>query len=237
MVGRGFRLCDGKENCLVLDFGGNVLRHGPVDAIRIHTPRRNGNGDAPAKQCPVCQSIVATGYALCPDCGYAFPPPERQPHEATASTAGILSGEITTTTYPVDAVHYSVHRKRGAGEDAPRTLRVDYRIGFHTFQSEWVSIEHAGWARAKAASWWYRRSNAPVPATAAEAAELAEAGALCETLSITVRSVVGEKYSRIIDYEMGSRPRWLIPGEQEVDGQTAPVTNGIFEIPDDDIPF
>ena len=30
MVGRGFRLCEGKTDCLVLDFGGNVLRHGPV---------------------------------------------------------------------------------------------------------------------------------------------------------------------------------------------------------------
>ena len=34
MVGRGFRLHPGKQNCLVLDFGGNVLRHGPVDQIR-----------------------------------------------------------------------------------------------------------------------------------------------------------------------------------------------------------
>ena len=32
MVGRGFRLHLGKHNCLVVDFGGNVLRHGPVDA-------------------------------------------------------------------------------------------------------------------------------------------------------------------------------------------------------------
>ena len=30
MVGRGFRLHPGKMNCLVLDFGGNVVRHGPV---------------------------------------------------------------------------------------------------------------------------------------------------------------------------------------------------------------
>ena len=49
MVGRGFRLCTGKADCLVLDFGGNVLRHGPVDAIRV-TEVNNGNGDAPAKE-------------------------------------------------------------------------------------------------------------------------------------------------------------------------------------------
>src|SRR5690606_23410685 len=43
MTGRGFRLFSGKQNCLVLDFGGNVLRHGPVDAIRIQE-RPGGSG-------------------------------------------------------------------------------------------------------------------------------------------------------------------------------------------------
>jgi hypothetical protein len=35
MVGRGFRLHPGKTDCKVLDFGGNVLRHGPVDRLRL----------------------------------------------------------------------------------------------------------------------------------------------------------------------------------------------------------
>ena len=39
-VGRGFRLHPGKQDCLVLDFGGNVLRHGPVDQIRVQERRR-----------------------------------------------------------------------------------------------------------------------------------------------------------------------------------------------------
>ena len=34
MVGRGTRLAPGKENCLVLDFAGNVRRHGPIDLVR-----------------------------------------------------------------------------------------------------------------------------------------------------------------------------------------------------------
>ena len=32
MAGRGTQLAPGKDNCLVLDFAGNVARHGPVDA-------------------------------------------------------------------------------------------------------------------------------------------------------------------------------------------------------------
>ena len=215
MVGRGFRLCDGKENCLVLDFGGNVLRHGPVDAIRIQKVDHRGNGDAPAKQCPECRSVIAAGYATCPDCGYEFPPPERQTHDATASTEGILSGEVTTTEYEVLDVRYFVHQKRGAPDGAPRTLRVEYRIGFSQYQSEWICFEHSGWARHKAASWWRRRSNAPVPESAAEAADLANAGALCETRSITIRSMVGEKYDRIVGYDLGAKPAGREPGMDE----------------------
>jgi DNA repair protein RadD len=40
MVGRGTRLAPGKENCLVLDFAGNVRRHGPIDLVRPDGPAR-----------------------------------------------------------------------------------------------------------------------------------------------------------------------------------------------------
>lgn len=220
MVGRGFRLHPGKENCLVLDFGGNVLRHGPVDAIRIETVNHRGNGEAPAKQCPECRSLIATGYSVCPDCGHEFPARERRNHEAKASTEGILSGEVTTTEYPVYDVYYTVHHKRGAPDDYPKTLRVEYRIGFHQYQPEWICFEHTGWARHKAESWWRRRSNALVPASAAEAEALANAGALCETRSITVRSVVGEEYPRITGYELGEKPPERKPGiDDELGGE------------------
>jgi len=198
MVGRGFRLCDGKENCLVLDFGGNVLRHGPVDAIRIREPGSNGNGQSPAKECPQCRSVIAVGYSVCPDCGYEFPKREQVSHDASASTAVVLSGEVTVETYPVQEVVYGVHVKRNAPRDAPRSMRVEYRIGFNRWQSERICLEHTGYARHKAELWWRRRSNVPVPETAEDAVYYAESGALAETKSITVRSVAGEQFDRIV---------------------------------------
>ncbi len=235
MVGRGFRLFEGKENCLVLDFGGNVLRHGPVDAIRVREPVRRGNGEAPAKQCPECQSVIAAGYTVCPDCGFEFPPPERSQHEATASTEGILSGEMSTSEHLVEEIFYSVHHKKDAPGDAPKTLRVEYRIGFHQYQSEWICFEHTGWARKKAESWWRKRSNAPVPWSVAEAVEMANDGAVCDTYCITLRKVVGEKYPKIIGYELGEKPVWREPG---VDEDEELVPSGSFDPMDlDDIPF
>jgi DNA repair protein RadD len=215
MVGRGFRLNPGKENCMVLDFGGNVLRHGPVDDLRIHERDGRGSGEAPAKECPECRSLIAAGYAVCPDCGHQFPEPNRRKHDVTASTDGILSGQVTTKESPVLGVRYSVHHKRGASDDAPRTLRVEYRLGFNQYQSEWICFEHTGWARKRAESWWRKRSHALVPETAAEAVGLAEAGALCPTKSITVRSVVGEEYVSVIGYELGEKPPWREPGSDE----------------------
>ena len=221
-VGRGFRLHPGKENCLVLDFGGNVLRHGPVDDIRVTTNDR-GDGKAPAKECPECRALIATGFATCPECGYVFPPPDRRQHDPKASEAGILSGQVTTTKYQVEDAYYGMHSKRGADEGAPRTLRVDYRIGWHDYKSEWVCFEHEGYARQKAIAWWRKRSDDPVPDTVDRALEIIEGGGLAPTIEITVRSVAGEQFERIIDYKLGPIPDAIgISDRSEVDLQDAP---------------
>ena len=212
MVGRGFRLFPGKPNCLVLDFGGNVLRHGPVDAIRI-LERPGGTGDAPAKECPECHAVIAAGFATCPQCGYEFPPPERQKHEAKATEAGILSGQMTDTKYEVMDVSFSVHTKRDATPETPKTMRVDYRLGLSHWQSEFICVEHDGYAQQKAESWWQRRSPDPVPDTAERAVEIAEAGGLCPTHSITVRTVTGERFDRIVGYDLGPRPDAVPAGD------------------------
>jgi len=231
MVGRGFRLCEGKADCLVLDFGGNVLRHGPVDAIRITDAPSKGSGDAPAKECPQCQALIAAGYATCPECGHVFPPPERRKHEATAESSGVLTGQVTIEEYEVRRVYYSVHVKRDAPADAPRSMRVDYEVGFHDTRSEWICLEHSGYARQKAEVWWRMRSNDPCPTNADEAVELAEAGSLASTETITVRSVAGEKYDRIVKYQLGEKPPAATAGDM-AGGEPEYVP-----IPDDDIPF
>jgi DNA repair protein RadD len=212
MVGRGFRLHPSKENCLVLDFGGNVLRHGPVDDIKVTTIDR-GDGKAPAKECPSCQAVIAAGFSTCPQCGYVFPPPERQQHDPKASEAGILSGQVSTTKFQVEDVYYGIHTKRGASEDAPRTLRVDYRVGWHEYKSEWVCFEHEGYARQKAIAWWRKRSPDPVPDNVERAIEIIEGGGLATTLAIKVRTVAGDPYERIIDYELGPMPEGVPASE------------------------
>lgn len=222
MVGRGFRLHPGKTDCLVLDFGGNVVRHGPVDALRVNNPGSNGNGEAPAKECPDCHEVIAAGYATCPACGHVFPPRQVRKHDGQASDAGILSGQATRTEHEVTDVFYTVHTKRGAPPDAPRTMRVDYRIGFQTYVSEWVCFEHSGYPRAKAEAWWRARSNEPVPGTAEEAVELAEIGALAPAKRIVVERKPGEQFDRIVRHELGPKPPRL-DGEEGLPEYAAPI--------------
>ena len=94
MIGRGTRLANGKDNCLVLDFAGNVERHGPIDRIDGRKRKKDDEeGVAPVKACPDCQTIVHASTRLCPTCGYAFPPPKPD-LSRTASTSAILSSQI-----------------------------------------------------------------------------------------------------------------------------------------------
>jgi len=62
MVGRGFRLAPGKDDCLVLDFGGNVVRHGPVDALRGERADEREGGEAQAGR---DRSLEAHGARVC----------------------------------------------------------------------------------------------------------------------------------------------------------------------------
>ena len=151
MAGRGTRLAEGKENCLVLDFAGNVRRHGPIDLVRPKRPGGPGDGPPPTKICPVCGTIVAIAELECPDCGYEFPGREVK-LEPTASTLEVLS-----TGKPqwlaVSDVTYSRHEKRGGRV----SLKVTYRCGF-SFHREWVCFEHDGYPRRKAEAWWRERA-------------------------------------------------------------------------------
>lgn len=188
MIGRGTRLANGKDNCLLLDFAGNTMRHGPVDRIKVSDPGEKGEGEAPIKTCPECFTICYAGVRECKDCGYLFPEPEPK-LAATAGTAAVLSTQIEAEWLDVTSVGYDVHEKPGK----PPSLRVDYRCG-HSTHREWICFEHQGYARQKAILWWNRRSREPVPASVAMAALLADA--LPSPRKICIRPV--GKYTEIV---------------------------------------
>jgi DNA repair protein RadD len=193
MIGRGTRLANGKDNCLVLDFAGNVERHGPIDRIDGRKRKKDDEeGTAPVKTCPDCQTIVHASTRLCPGCGYEFPPP--QPDlSRTASTSAILSSQIRPEWVTVSGVSYHRHEKPGS----PASLRVEYACGLASHR-EWVCFEHTGYARQKAVQWWQKRlPDRRVPHSVAEALGLSDQLPVPARISVRPQG----RYTEITGYE------------------------------------
>lgn len=175
MVGRAMRTAHGKENGLVLDYAGNVTRHGPVDAIAVaDAPGRSkgdgeGDGQAPGKVCPECNEIQWTGARECRDCGHEFPEPEPK-IEKRASTAAIMNMTAEDNWLPVSDMALAIHIKNVPAGDAPPipTLRVEYLIDGKVIR-DWVCIEHSGYPRQKAVQWWSANAGTTPPDTVANA--------------------------------------------------------------------
>jgi DNA repair protein RadD len=161
-----------KGNCLVLDFAGNVRRHGPVDAVLAPRAKSKADDDdgtkvgvdtVRAKECPECHSLVALVTHICPHCGHVWP--AKPKHAATADTMPILSTERREPEF-LPVISWSAKRHEKAG--SPDSLCVSYSAGLMTHR-EWICFEHSGYARRKAESWWARHAGGPPPATIGEA--------------------------------------------------------------------
>lgn len=165
ILGRGLRVSPdtGKTDCLVLDYGRNVERHGTIDRITTeHIKKGKGKGEAPVKECPSCFELILAGLRVCPACQYEFPEKEKLSPEA--SEAALLASQIVPKWVDVDELYYDIHEKAGK----PPSLQVTYRSGIDTVR-EWVCFEHGGYARQKAVMWWLARfGNEPVPELTAD---------------------------------------------------------------------
>lgn len=209
MIGRGFRLSPGtgKTECLVLDYGRNIERFGPIDCIKVTGDRPGAKGEPLVKTCPKCRKLVHLSIMLCSDCGYEFPraSEERKAHEAHAANAAILSGEVVVDTIPVSCTDYQIWEKRGAALNAPKTVRITYYSDMINSISEWICPEHSGYARVKFERWWHEHahSDAPIPNKAEDVIEYNLMGMIRQVRTLTVRRVAGSKYPEIIGCELG----------------------------------
>lgn len=200
-VGRGLRTHPDKQSCLVLDFAGNVLTHGPIDCIQVRNRIGSSQSDSgaeaqppPCKECPKCQSIVHAACVLCPDCEHKFEFAEKANHYSTASYAPIISDEIYEgiKVFRVDNVYYARHDK----QFKTPSLRVTYLCGRKAFR-EWVFIEHTTNVRKKAESWWRKRTSADCPNSVDKALSMANQLAVPKYITVSV----GGKYPEILNHE------------------------------------
>ena len=222
MGGRGMRVCEGKSDCLLLDYGGNIARHGPITNVREPAPRRAEKGEPIFKICPQCKAECAGGCRTCVHCDYEFPPPEEKKANDRASNLDPMARAVETT-YDVASVSCGVHTGKSSGSTTFRVTFFDE--AWQPIASEYVCLEHEGYARDKAHRWWKSFFTCPPPSTCEEAVTLQKSGYMRTVKTLTV--LPDGKWKRIKGATFEDRE----PGHDEA---TQAPTN---EIQEDDIPF
>jgi len=145
MVGRGLRISPAKQSCLVLDFAGNISRHGPVTNVVTPRPPGQGGGPPPAKECPECAELVHTSVMVCPECGHQWESAERR---YTLASDDIMGRE--PLRMELSGWSWKVHTGRRSGS---RMLLVTYYGADLSSRPvrEYITLGYGGWAGQKAA--------------------------------------------------------------------------------------
>jgi DNA repair protein RadD len=243
MCGRGLRLFDGKQDCLILDFGQNLRRHGPLDADDYGVSKsKSGTHAAPEKKCPECKAPAPLAAKVCEECGHEFAedtiPKAR--HEASADDAPALVDQVKPTLFSVVSIRYSKHLKK---KDGSISLRVDYEVtedGAEMPQvvSEYVGIGEYDWRDgfygSKAKTWWGKRCEHPNPVGIDNALAIANAGGLADCSAI--KAVQEGRFWRIVNYMLGPKPaeaEWV----GRLDGKAGEPIEGAEFGAYDEVPF
>ncbi len=213
MVGRGLRKHPSKTDCLILDYGDNAVRHGPIDQIEVQDRAKRGKAaeETPGKECPNCHEVIAVQFRVCPNCDYEFSANYSSRHNSEAGDAPILSEGADVRTVDVVEVRYGQHvKEKDSGISV--TMRVEYVTNSFTNEMvrEFLCFDHpaGNFGRRRAEEWWMERSNAPVPDSVMDALIMAERGALAEPSSLTLMYPRGLKYPEIVGMELGEKPAW-----------------------------
>lgn len=226
MAGRGTRKADGKTDCLLLDFGGNVERHGFIDAVQVKEKTQSkGGGEAPVKECPQCQEMVYAGLRVCISCGHEFPALEPD-HQKTAYGGAVLSSQVEAEWIDVDDVTYMRHQKEGK----PDSVRVTYHCGLKMV-SEWLCPDHGGYATSR-----YKARMSALGASAESTDNALSEAPLSWTIPTRIKikpRVDNPKFDEIVqlDYSQGRKPKG--PGQDIGWEKDAPEG----EMTWDEIPF
>ena len=148
-MGRGLRIHPSKQNTMVLDLAGNISEHGPVDLLNERIKRnksaKDRDGVAPTKTCPNCSAIILAGLMECGDCGYVYPPIEKEiaKHDVKATEASPISTTETTGSWAkIESVHYRLWTTK-KGDTENKSVRIDYHTTIGLVVSHFISLNES----------------------------------------------------------------------------------------------
>ena len=202
MAGRGFRVDPRKKDCLILDFGQNFKRHGALNdpdyGRRKKRTKKKASG-APFKRCPQCDAENPTSVVYCMSCSFEFPFEEKPKHDESADT----ESEAVKSDEPEPPKKQHVHEvycfRHVSKKSGSESFRIDYCRAVGRPISEYVCIEHEGFARRKAEETWAQHSIAPCPATIDEALRLWDCGAL--RMPVHIWWQLDKRFPKVVEKE------------------------------------
>lgn len=212
MIGRGLRIAEGKENCLVLDFAGNIMRLGPINDVHVPIKGKGGKGVAPVKCCPDCETHVPASATKCYICGHVFPINKERKLSTRAYEMEAIRNKKTVEPawQEVKSVRYQKHF--GAKGES---LKITYVCGMRMF-NEWVAIGRGGRAGYMADHFWTYRTRFGKhegywpPKTVDEAIMRANKGELNAPIRILIKE----------DGKYPSIGRYIFPHDEPIAGAT-----------------
>lgn len=167
MAGRGLRLDDSKTNCLILDYGQNIARHGPIDKITPGISKKSKDGKAPVKYCPNCFEAVALSARDCSFCDFVFPQDEDKSKKLDdkPSKRAAMSDDQDEQEWAwveVKSITFAPHTKKNGSDSDPKTMKVSYYEGNSPWgrplAQQWICVEHPIGSKArKVAEKWFKQ--------------------------------------------------------------------------------
>ena len=203
-VGRVIRIYPGKKRAFLLDLTDNTSRFGTdLDKVKVKIPKKVSDEALKKfeKECPECNCWMHVARIECPDCGYVYPPTEREVE--IANKIPDLKSVNFEPAPPTVCTLYDIEFKRHKKKGKPDSLRVNY-LDTNQYQpcmgSEWICLEHGGFAAQKAVEWWKKMTSGdgPVPKTVDEALDRIEDEFIYPEKVIL--QVDANGFTKVIDY-------------------------------------
>lgn len=144
-IGRGLRIANEKDHCLILDFAGNTERLGPINDIVPKKKGKGKGGEPITKRCPACDTIHHPTVKVCPFCGHKFQ--FKTLLKGTAGEVDVIKDK-ESVWLTVHDVKYQLYKKK----NSPSMVKVTYQCGLRQYH-EYVCIEHKGYAGYYALNW------------------------------------------------------------------------------------
>ena len=144
MIGRGLRLHveSDKQHCKVLDFGGNALRHGPLNKPFSFERDRSRSEKPVGRECPSCAEVLPSNQRTCDMCGYVFPKIEREEGRPKTTGGSYVGDLVGYAEQPHWVSCFNIKAEPWTSKAGNNMLRVSYGLSGHTWPvSEWMNPE------------------------------------------------------------------------------------------------